>query len=67
MDGHAGVGHPHQPKPGDISICVYCGTLSRYSERGLIILTQAEIEQALVECPKMGAAIEAVAALHRSR
>jgi hypothetical protein len=30
LDGATGLGHRHKPRPGDISVCLYCGHLQAF-------------------------------------
>lgn len=32
LDGATGVDHDERPKPGDVSLCLYCGTILVFEE-----------------------------------
>ena len=53
LDGHTGLTHDRQPKKGDLSVCLYCTTMLRYSEienqLTLEILTTAEFSDLPIE------------------
>lgn len=46
LTGHTPREGEHKPKPGDISVCGYCGVLSKYGEDfQLLEVTEAELEE----------------------
>ena len=45
LDAHTGIRTESEPEEGDISICAYCGTISRFDVIGdLVPLTEEELE-----------------------
>jgi hypothetical protein len=46
IDGVTGVDHEHQPKPGDLSVCLYCEALMFFTEgMGVRAATPEESEE----------------------
>lgn len=32
LSGNTGIGHDHQPKAGDVTVCIYCAQVHEYRE-----------------------------------
>lgn len=45
VDGYQSVDHEEQPKPGDVTICVYCRSVLRFNDgMGLEIATAEDMQ-----------------------
>lgn len=46
IDAYSGVTHGRGPKPGDITMCLACGSFSKFGERHeLIAMTDLEVHE----------------------
>lgn len=47
MDGATCISQdgPVYPKPGDFTVCIYCGAICRYTEADLEVATEEETKQ----------------------
>lgn len=44
LDAATNVEDDQAPKPGDVTICVYCATVMEFTEGGLRIMSQEELD-----------------------
>ena len=63
LDGHVSVTNRRPPRPGDYSICNYCGTIYQLGEQmEMLKLDDDAIGQLAVDNPKLYQALQVITA-----